>query len=349
MDIVFVDTSIFESENFIEGAKLKQLIELGMKGIIKILVPEITYNEVKARILKKLKEIKPLYEKNYKNCSILRNSDNYENAFSLRRVDVEQEYGVIIGKFDEILIEGKVEIINYPTIDIGNVFKRYFSNEFPFKEGNKKYEFPDAFAIETMEQWCIINKEKCLTLSLDKDILNYKTPNLIPIEDFKSYINKKVIELQKREKHEEKLKLINDTYVKFTDVLKIEVINELESICLEYLKFRHDGYRFDSIDDMEILECTFSDYSINFIRENSADIELNVAFTINAKVIYDDYGTAWCDKEDNHWYGIDVITEEVSERVILPVSIEVEFSPLSGQEFAFAKLKEINNNRSINL
>ncbi len=126
MDIIFVDTSIFESENFIEGSKLKQLIDLGMKKNVKILIPEITYNEVKARIKKKLKEAKASYDQNYKNCSILRNSDNYEKAFSSRFVNVEEEYDIIVRKFDEMLSKGKAEIIPYPALNIGNVFNRYF-------------------------------------------------------------------------------------------------------------------------------------------------------------------------------------------------------------------------------
>ncbi len=173
---------------------------------------------------------------------------------------------------------------------------------------------------------------------------------MIPIKDFKEYISKKAIELQKKEKHNEKLKWIDRIYKKYKGELETEVVNELKNIYTDYLKYHYiDNFQFESLDYIEISEYSFSEYSINFIRKNSADIELNVEFTLDSEVTYDDYSSAWYDREDEVWNFVDTISKTINEKIVLPVSFEVEFNPPSGQEFAFVKFKAIDDNRNIKL
>jgi hypothetical protein len=347
MDIIYIDTSIFESENFTEGSKLKQLIELGQKDMIKLLLPEITYREVVERIRKKLKDAKSSYKKIYSDCRVLRNSDNFKKVFAINEVDVDRELENIKSKFDELIKLGKVEVIPYPIVDISSIFGKYFENKPPFKEGEKKNEFPDAFAIETVEQWCKKYRKKCFVLCKDNDILTVDNDIFTPIEDFPKYINGKVIELQKIEHHQEKLQLIDNAYNKNKETLKLELENDLREILEEH--FKYDYSSNISLDSISINILDISEYSINYIRENDADIELRLRVEIKAKLIYGDYGSAHYDKEDDTWFFVDTIEGKISREIDIDVTLTVEFNPPSGREYAYIKIKSINNDRMLKI
>jgi len=52
---------------------------------------------------------------------------------------------------------------------VPEVFERYFKQTPPFGGGGKKHEFPDAFVILAVEQWCKQNQESMYVVSGDQD------------------------------------------------------------------------------------------------------------------------------------------------------------------------------------
>jgi hypothetical protein len=67
---------------------------------------------------------------------------------------------------------------------VKNVFGKYFRKEAPFGDEKKKYEFPDAFILEAVENWCTKNDEKMYIISKDKDWEGYaKTSKKILYSD----------------------------------------------------------------------------------------------------------------------------------------------------------------------
>jgi hypothetical protein len=55
---IYIDTSIFESENFLEGNKLKQLFDLAANGHVQLLIPNIVHQEILARMKRHLHNAK---------------------------------------------------------------------------------------------------------------------------------------------------------------------------------------------------------------------------------------------------------------------------------------------------
>jgi len=50
MEYVYLDTSIFEANNFFEGAKIKSFMRLNDEGHIKIVLPQLTIDEILSRL-----------------------------------------------------------------------------------------------------------------------------------------------------------------------------------------------------------------------------------------------------------------------------------------------------------
>lgn len=84
MENIFLDTSIFESENFFEGRRIKQFFELGEKGHIRLILPKIVIDEVENRIKKRVREAvnkhKKLIRKD-KDVQILKNIGSIVSIF----------------------------------------------------------------------------------------------------------------------------------------------------------------------------------------------------------------------------------------------------------------------------
>ena len=82
MDIVFLDTSVFVSENFLEGRRIQEIFKLSYSGHLSIILPIITYNEILSRIrfngLESISGYKAFRDK----VKILRNIPEFEERFN---------------------------------------------------------------------------------------------------------------------------------------------------------------------------------------------------------------------------------------------------------------------------
>jgi len=189
MEHIILDTNIFIKENFLEGKRINQLLKLSEEEKIKIVMTKITIAEVKNRFKQfSKKAVQDLNEfKNQFESRVLRNSSVGEKIYS--RIIDKEIHSEFNEKFDALLIKSKVEIIDYRELNIQTVFEKYFSNEYPFSSGDKKNEFPDAFALKLIELWCVENKLKGKIFSSDKDFLNSKSEHFKVEKDYESYLD----------------------------------------------------------------------------------------------------------------------------------------------------------------
>ena len=74
-------------------------------------------------------------------------------------------------------------------VDLRVVFEKYFMDQPPFHSENKKHEFPDAFALSMIEEYCRQKDISCYALSHDKDILAYTSPYLVAEKDLGTLID----------------------------------------------------------------------------------------------------------------------------------------------------------------
>ena len=69
---------------------------------------------------------------------------------------------------------GAQVIVSGDYVDLNSIVNMYFSCEAPFEEnGKKKYEFPDAIALMSLENWAIKNDTKVLAVSEDKGWVDF--------------------------------------------------------------------------------------------------------------------------------------------------------------------------------
>ena len=340
---IFLDTSTFEQNNFLVGQKLNSLLKHTNDNTITIFSSEIAIKELKERVRKKItkakSEIKKFRNTKPKSVEIFRNTETYEIFNQVWEIKFAEEIESINLKIDELIKNTPINLIETNGINIDEVFNKYFNNKAPFKEGDKKYEFPDAFILASIEKWCEENKSKMIIISNDNDWLNYESDFIIKIKELDELLiniaNHKEISLK-----EEKLEFIKQIYD--------SNIDKLEKQLNDY--FENNAYLATGEADLikyEISEFDWDEYDIIEIEEEYASLKTNVNITIKAWVLYEDYDTGFYDKEDDVWHFVETVEDTFEKEIDIPVLIEVSFD-LETKDYDI-DIDTVNNGETIEL
>ena len=284
MDILFLDTSIFEANNFLESKRIQEVFRLAERGEIKVVLPKLTYDEIINRIFKNIDESSQKFKKFRNDTRILRNVPSLTQKFKpFDSEKVKQEFNSALNdKFSK----AKIEIVDYPTINIEEVFKSYFEKKFPFSGGAKKSEFPDAFALKSMELWAQNQGIKILTFSKDNDMLKYKSDYLDIIEDFEMlYLSNKIKEVEGA-RHKKRLDQINDIIINHPDGITTKIYNWVESQLDDDSIYYEHSNSYD-VHDVSIIEIkvTIDDYNITSVSDDYISVEIKVSVNYKVEII----------------------------------------------------------------
>jgi hypothetical protein len=191
---IFLDTEVFKGQGFnYESAVLERLAKLVESKEVVIHLTSVTVNEVKSNIKKDVVEgliaLKRL-KANHAARILIGFSDYFKRAFR-EKLTKDDVVPVLIGKFQNYLDRVRADILSVEGVSIEQVFEKYFSQTPPFSEGKKKEEFPDAFVIDTLKEWCRRNREKLYVISNDNDFVTAceEVEQLIPLRELSEFLN----------------------------------------------------------------------------------------------------------------------------------------------------------------
>jgi len=186
---ITLDTSIFDAQGLkLESGLLKQL-EQFRDSSTKLIISDVVKEEVLSHLTEKIKDAKRDIEKSLKqakdywqveDCEI---EDIKETVFGGREA---QEFATeCFNRFIEATSLEIIEAQNY--LIVSDLMQKYFRAEPPFSEtGKKKYEFPDAIALISLEAWANKNKTKIIVVTSDNDWKNFckSSERLFSNDDF---------------------------------------------------------------------------------------------------------------------------------------------------------------------
>ncbi len=338
---IFLDTSTYEKNNFLVGKKISSILKHAEEGTIKIFSTKIVINELKERVRKNIASSKSLWKKfrNENPDIIFKNTETFEVFEKLWNIDFKKEIKTVQDKIDKIIETVPIHIIDTNNISVDSVFEKYFKNQAPFKDGLKKHEFPDAFILESIDNWCKKSGEKIIVVSSDKDWLNYESENFIKYEDLDVLLDK-ISRHKELEQREKKIKFVFNEISRNSDKL----IDDLSS-------YLNDTAYFDTgeaeLDDLNINNVEWGDLVLSDIDEEYAEIDSELTVQISAYISYEDYENGYYDKEDNKWYFLETINEKIEREVNIPVTISISFD--YDEKFSEIIFEDINNGKPIDL
>jgi len=319
---IFIDTSVFIKENFFAGIKLNALIKHAKEQEIELYTTEITVEECLSNIEKQFRQGKNLFKKAIKNlgnkAKILKNVETLKPIFEIEEsFDDENELALLKEEFKE-LIDESFRFIAVDPDKIHKIIQDYFGENPPFKDGGKKHEFPDAFVLNSLESWCKNQNEKLYVLSDDDDFLSFKSKRLLPIREYDKLLNS----ISYTYSEENIIAKVEETIITCERKIIEKIIEEFEN------EFPSEGwdnsfgyeYYLTSIEDVAF---DYLDHSILSIYDNKAIVEINLKGHYSVEIGYEDLSTAFYDKEDDRYYGVEQSSQIVSDDIELTAELNV--------------------------
>lgn len=294
-DVIFIDTCIFYNEGFfVPLNRISSLARLVENGLVNIVSTVITDREILRNFENEVTSKINSVQKNHK---VLNCFDEMHNVFSrdLKKKILDDAKKI----FENYKKQCSVYTIGYDYCnDIEDVFEKYFNKEKPFGEGKKEKEFPDAFALQMLENYCKRNGlNKIIVLSTDSDITEFKSDHLIPV-DYKAYLTEKQAESKT-------LDNIKIAIGRCKDDIQREVLEQFENaISNEW--YYNDIFNSEDPPEIEIKDIQLDiedDFSIISSDDDEYTIELNAYFYCEVKCTYLSLDYAIYDREDGQWYG----------------------------------------------
>ena len=319
-----MDTSVFESENFLEGHKLLTLFDLAEEGNIVLLMPRITYTEVIARMRRNLSKAKDYINSiraEYKSVIRIAKNVNYLKAnVPLPGINVNKDLAALQEKLSQMLAKAKAITVSNENVSIDQVFEKYFQGDYPFHKSDKKHEFPDAFALASIEKWCKENGETCYVLSLDNDMLNYNSEYIYPVSSIAI-----IIDAIQRDKHRKMVELVDEIMKRERLSLLHEAKEKIEELLYEAgEELEYDsGFEAEEVQDVKMSDVTITDYQIIELTSTKAIVECDCRFNFVVQIIGEDFSEAVYDSEDREFFGVKNVTDSVSGKMAIRLKLAV--------------------------
>lgn len=294
-DLVFIDTSVYIKENYFDPKnRITELCRLATAGHINLVSTEITNAEVEMHFKE---DASAPFRDIRNNYPVLKGIKDFRVFFDKKYRKIVEDMAV--GTFKEYREKAHVFTVDYSYCnDVAGVFEKYFKMEKPFGEGKKRKEFPDAFALHMLEEYCIKNGHKeIVVLSNDKDILKYETKYLKP-STCEEYLTKKLAEAKTLEMIRRAIEMSKD---RICQDIENQVRIELDDTR------RYGGlFNTEEVSDVEVTDCVvhmLDGFSIVSVNNGEYVLELRMSCNSEAKCSFLNLDYATYDHEDGVWYG----------------------------------------------
>lgn len=171
-----IDTSIFDRYQCrLESGILAELAQFnGMPtGVV---LSEIVIREVKAHIQKRIDAAKKSATDALKDCSAQLLIEGHQIDQIKANLMLDQDSAAVaVSRLEGFIKRVGAEVVPVEgNVELKRVLSSYFSATAPFSEkGQKKSEFPDAFALMSLETWAEQHGGKILAVSMDKDWVTF--------------------------------------------------------------------------------------------------------------------------------------------------------------------------------
>lgn len=166
---VFLDTSIFAGQQYnFTSIAINSFLPVAKHHGLKLILPDPTEREIRRQIRERSQEALKALEEARRRAPFLRKWKQFPASTTGFLVDWEvsrlatKEWETFASQFDVVRL-------GYEGIDVGRVMTWYDDVAAPFREGKKRKEFPDAFAIAILEKFAKQNACAVAVVSEDSD------------------------------------------------------------------------------------------------------------------------------------------------------------------------------------
>lgn len=325
---IFLDTNIFEENNFFHSNDIQSIFYYSRIGVINLYMTSISKMELIDRMKKGLINAKAEHNKlvSFINKSrILKNLKTYEK-FEKSKITIEESISELSSKLNTVINSSNIKLISADSVNIEEVFELYYKQEAPFSSKGKKFEFPDAFIIKSVDSWCKLNKKKMIFVTKDLDFSGYKSTHLI----IKNDLSRLLYDISTYYDLKQKNQIIPLIESKLKEN-KFDIIELIDSEIDSLISLDVD---FEKVANIQRKKVNFKDYRISSIRSKYAEITYNVELEVSFMIFPSKIDIESSFFEDN------LRSRKYSHKKIISCDLEVSLDRKND-----IKLKWINTNQ----
>lgn len=320
---VFLDTEVFVGKNFhYKHRDFEALLEHAKAGTITLYLTDVHYREIHKKVRDRVADAKHALEpvraiRTRPNALILRNAQHlgFGGLFSFDEGAIAAE---LLTQFERFVQDGNVQVVPLADLPIGPVLDKYFNSEPPFeKREEKKNEFPDAFAVAVIKEWCRVGGREAYVLSGDKGFRDAcaREAGVLPLASIPDLTG--LIALAAPRQGE----VARGWFSYSTSYIQERIAREFEQ--LGFVLSDQEGEVLGTTVDSNAVELGEPEFLT--IDEGAAEIVVRAQVPFTAEVIYDDPdATFWVEGEK---YVVDSIELAVQKTESFDVYIQLVFNP----------------------
>lgn len=308
---IFIDTSIFIKQNYnYRSSVFENLVRLAKQQKAFLFLTDITVREIKAHIESDVSDAANASSKFKNKAKILKNLDKSPFIEIFQDIDETGAIDQLQQQLTDFIEQSNSEVLPIGEVTLTSIFDKYFEKQPPFGEGKKKAEFPDAFALKALEDWCAANNEKMYVASTDPDLKSYCESNefLFSLDGIAEFIHLVTF-------HDEVLAPAVEALFESNKNLIEEAIAK---------SFVEQGFWIDDqegdVNEVYVDSIEITNMLLLQVNESKAILQLEVNTEFSADLTYDDLETASYDSEDKvliPWQSIDkTVSQDISYTVI---------------------------------
>jgi hypothetical protein len=205
------------------------------------------------------------------------------------------------------------------------IFKDWFDRKPPFDEGHK--EFPDAFVVAALADWCELNATIMYVVTQDKAMQRaaLASPHLVPVNGVSELLQAAVA--AHSPEVETEASQITDT-TSFAKALGTAIDGHLGDVELMYWGDFGDG---ELTDPQRVGEPTDIDAVVISARSGSLGLIVSCEVRIRARLDFEDISNASFDKEECAYFNVEHGRTEIEEDATLRLFVQVDQGGLISQ------------------
>ena len=350
-DAITLDTCILESQSFnLENGLLSRFEQFSKTKDIIFVMSKIVLNEMISHMEEDTKESISMYKDALKTGLFYRIDDDIteEKIKNVKKLDIKS---IVEKRIKKYVDKTGLQIIPTDGVDIQKIIEKYFNRKPPFSE-RKKEEFPDALALQSLENWAVKEAKRVLVISNDNDWQEYckDSTNLICVKTIEealsslykdeNFSKQLLIDIfSDYDKYETLMNSINEEIMNTSDKLSINLDVDGFYECEEnYLEADFIDVHFPKPDSIEIIDVDSKNKIFTF------SIPSELTFHIEAE-----YGFYTGSEEDYVGFGGNTVSNEYEFKNQLIISIKLNDKDLNRSEIVSVDYTNYSLYHSISL
>lgn len=316
---IVIDTNVFDQHAYhFASPTIQKFVDLTKIGKFTLLLPDPLQREIKRHIREKSQTAAAALKRISREAPLIYRWPHWPGAKVAANAAAEIEKATLAG-WDNFLINFTVEKLGYKDIDLEKIMESYDRQQPPFGTGDKRKEFPDAFAVAAVAAYSKANKTQVAVVSADHDIKNACAlySGLLYFPDLPALTEALLIEAAKTAAIKDAIK----SAIAANPAPILACIREAFPDFTFYPEEDLDG----DVEDVEVLTANLSNVRVISIMPDHCTVAFDADVEFSAYVSYDDPDTMVIDSSEDFRMALYTRAGKVTDTACVSATIYLDF------------------------